>query len=263
MVSPHIMRGNRTMANKKPSGYVIYDGPSLIDGKPIVVIATIKSGNSKTGNMIQTYILCRDIDPRLASKTGADYTICGKCKHRGIAIPNDPIKKIAAKRTCYVNLGQGVLIVFNAFQRGIYPTITGHDAIAAIGDGRVVRLGTYGDPASVPSYIWDSLLSESNSWTGYSHQSGLSGVDYRPDLTMRSADSLEEAKQAWQNGERTFRVVSNVKDILNDYETLCPASEEAGRRTTCAKCKLCKGNTIAAKSIAIPVHGAGKTHFAA
>ena len=30
------------MAQKKPTGYVIYDGPSLADGKPIIVIATVQ-----------------------------------------------------------------------------------------------------------------------------------------------------------------------------------------------------------------------------
>ena len=57
---------------KKPSGYVIYDGPSLIDGKPIIAIAiTKKSTNSKTGGMVQTYIIRKDIDPRQANKSGA------------------------------------------------------------------------------------------------------------------------------------------------------------------------------------------------
>ena len=43
--------------NKKPKGYIIYEGASLIDGKPIVEIAILSSKNVKTGNMIQTYIL--------------------------------------------------------------------------------------------------------------------------------------------------------------------------------------------------------------
>ena len=251
------------MARKKPTGYVIYDGPSLADGKPIVVIATIKSGNSKTGNMIQTYIIRKDIDPRLANKTGEDFSICGYCPHRGIARPDDPNAKLAKNRTCYVRIDQGVLIVYKAFHRGIYPVAYGHNAIAAIGQGRVVRLGTYGDPAIVPSYVWESLLSLADSWTGYSHQSGLANADFRPDLTMHSADSLEDAKLAWSKGNRTFRIVANVKDIVKGKEILCPASEEAGRRTTCNVCKLCKGNTIAAKSIAIPAHGNGAKNFAA
>ena len=35
---------------KKPNGFVIYDGPSLMDGKPIGVVAIRKSSNTKTGN---------------------------------------------------------------------------------------------------------------------------------------------------------------------------------------------------------------------
>ena len=66
---------------KKPTGYVIYKGASLIDGKPIVVIANISSVNAKTGNAIQTTILRDDIDPLLANKTGEDYSICGTCPH--------------------------------------------------------------------------------------------------------------------------------------------------------------------------------------
>ena len=79
---------------------------------------------------------------------------------------------------------------------------------------------------------------------------------------MRSADTLEEAQQAWANGERTFRVTANVNDIVQGKEIVCPASEEAGKRTTCEQCKLCSGNTINAKSIVIMAHGAGSKHYA-
>ena len=36
---------------------IIYDGPSLIDGSPIIVLAQAGSRNSKTGDMVQTFIL--------------------------------------------------------------------------------------------------------------------------------------------------------------------------------------------------------------
>ena len=35
---------------------IIYNGPSLLDGKPIVVIATYSNRNRKTGAVLQTYI---------------------------------------------------------------------------------------------------------------------------------------------------------------------------------------------------------------
>ena len=72
------------------NGYILYEGQSMIDGVDIVVIATgfdKASGNSKTGgDMIQTFILVKDTDPREANKLGLDYSICGDCKLRGIAV---------------------------------------------------------------------------------------------------------------------------------------------------------------------------------
>lgn len=233
---------------------IIYSGPSLIDGKPIVAIAIGKSDNTKTGNMVQTYIIRADVSPLEASKNGEDYSICGNCKHRGI--PSiDPSRKQAEKRSCYVNLGQGPTIVYKALQRGIYPTVSGHAAIAAIGNGRMVRLGTYGDPAAVPAYIWESLLSEASGHTAYTHQSGVESAQARPDFMMVSADNEEQARIEWSNGNRTFRVVKSTYEIIAGREILCPASKEAGFRTTCNSCGLCGGNAVKAKSIAIVDHG--------
>lgn len=234
---------------------IIYIGPSLIDGAPIVVIAKVsKSRNSKTGAMVQTYIIRSDMSPLEASKTGLDYSICGTCVHRGIPT-NDPKRKQALKRSCYVVLGQGPQGVYKAFLRGIYPVVTGHDAIAALGIGRMVRLGTYGDPAAVPAYIWESLTSLAAGRTGYTHQSGVAGADVRFDLTMASADNIDQARAHWANGNRTFRVIKSIDEIVKGQEISCPASAEAGFRTTCNDCGLCSGNTIKAKSIAIIDHG--------
>ena len=55
------------------NGYILWEGASLIDGAPIVVIATgfaSRSTNRKTGGMVQTYILRRDIDPVSAVQSG-------------------------------------------------------------------------------------------------------------------------------------------------------------------------------------------------
>ena len=171
---------------------IIYNGPSLLDGKPIVVIATYSNRNTKTGKVVQTYILRSDINPLEASKTGEDFSICGSCPMRG-EVTTDPKRKIAKKRKCYVNLGQGVLIVYKAFLRGVYqegdPRTMGRD--------RFVRVGTYGDPAAVPSEVWDELLAECETWTAYTHQK-----PWRPDIAMQSADSHAEAIAHWKAGRR-------------------------------------------------------------
>ena len=231
------------------SGAVLYQGPSNFDGKPIVVIAVWSSKNSKTGDMLQTYILRSDIDPRDANKYGEDESICGQCQHRGTPTL-DPTKALAEERTCYVTMGQGPLIVFNEFIAGKYPVASPR----AVGAGRRVRIGTYGDGAAAPDYVWSELLSEAEGHTAYSHNGG------DPQRYMVSADTLAQAQGAWANGYRTFRVVRDVSEIRKN-EVLCPASKEAGHKTTCAACLLCGGASVKAKSIAIPVHGSGAVHF--
>jgi hypothetical protein len=248
----------------RPTGFVIYEGPSQLDLSPIVVVAIVKSSNRKTANMLQTYIIRSDVDPITANRTGLDYAICGHCPHRGQSgyIPNKT-EGLAPKRSCYVNLGQGPLGVYRTLCKGKYPRVTGHAAIAAIGRGRMVRIGTYGDGAAVPGYIWDSLTSEAEGHTAYSHQRHVASASFDARRYMVSADSLEAAQDAWNMGARTFRVVRDVSDLQAGREILCPASEEAGKRTTCARCGLCAGASIAAKSIAIVAHGAGASHFEA
>lgn len=245
---------------KKPTGYVIYQGPSLLDQKPIIVVAIVKSKNVKTDNMVQTYIIRNDIDPRDASRLGEDFSICGNCPHRGIANPNKA-SGIADKRACYVNIGKGPTIVYKGIVKGLYPSSNGHKAIASLGHGRMVRLGTYGDPSAVPSYIWESLLSLAAGHTGYSHQANVPGADYRPDLVMNSADSLQDAKAAWDRGERTFRIVRDLSEMVAVREIPCPSLNGI----SCVKCGLCSGTAgrEKAKSIVIPVHGPGAVNLAA
>lgn len=222
---------------------IIYKGPSQLDGTPIVAIGVWSGSNKKTGKVLQTYILVDGINPLEASKTGADFAICGDCTMRG-DVTTEPARKIAKNRRCYVNLGQGVLIVYKSYIKGNYTPANPIE----LGRGRFVRVGTYGDPSAVPDSVWDSLLSEAETWTAYTHQK-----PWRPDIAMQSADSFKEAESHWSEGRRTFRVIPNLESIDRKNETLCPASKEAGRRVQCTACKLCKGFTNA-KSIAIVEH---------
>lgn len=237
------------MANQT---YIVYEGPSLYDGNPIVVLVQTGSTNRKTGDMVQTYILRSDIDPITASRTGQDSAICGTCPHMGK--PHDGETGQAKDRTCYVTLAHGPLGKYKAYKAGRYETVTGHKAIRALGLGRMVRLGTYGDPACVPNYIWESLISAAEGHTAYTH----GAVNPMPESIMTSADSAMQAQQAWGRGERTFRVISGLDSLIKGKEVLCPASEEAGKRTTCESCKLCAGSSVKGKSVAIVAHGTSK-----
>ena len=69
----------------KPLGYIVYEGPSELDGSPIVVIINkiwAASKNGKTGALVQSFIIRSDINPVEALKTGDDAAICGHCIHR-------------------------------------------------------------------------------------------------------------------------------------------------------------------------------------
>ena len=239
-------------------GVILYEGSSMLDGKPIVVVALKNSDNRKTGDMIQTIIMRSDIDPITASRLGEDFSVCGDCIHRGIANPKKE-KGGAEKRSCYVMLLM-VLSVYKAYKRGLYAKLNA-DEISEWFRDELVRLGAYGDPMAVPSWLWDDVLKYAKNHTGYGHQFGMKGADVRPDLCMISVDSEVQAKHQWTLGNRTFRVGHSINDMVQGKEILCPASEEAGKRTTCDKCKLCSGNQIKAKSVFIPAHGNGKTSY--
>lgn len=237
------------------AGYIIYEGDSLYDGKPIVVIATMSSGNVKTGNMVQTWILCQDVDPIEASRTGKDSSICGNCPHMGKADVSKE-KGWASERSCYVNLLHGPLAIWKAYQKGNYPKLD-RLQVKTLAQGKLVRIGSYGDPACVPLGIWKDLTAECDGWTAYTH----AGKNPLPEMLMTSADNIGQAELAWVKGERTFRVVKDVSDIVKGKEILCPASKEAGFKSTCAACGLCNGSMSKAKSIAIVAHGNGAKHI--
>jgi hypothetical protein len=250
----------------KANGAVIFNGPSELDGAPIVVIATglaAGSANAKTGAMVQVWILRADQAPQEAAHSGADASICGDCPHRGRIVDGRNVD-----RTCYVTLFQGPRSVYSAWQRGIYSDAAADPYSAAaslervrIGEGRMVRLGAYGDPAAVPEHVWDALLHKAAGWTGYTHQWRV--ADHMQRWCMASVDSEAEHIEAEAAGWRTFRV-RTATEQLTQRERVCPASEEAGKLTTCAACQACSGRDGRGhSSIAIIVHGAAAKRFKA
>lgn len=63
-------------------------------------------------------------------------------------------------------------------------------------------------------------------------------------------------------GWRTFRTRLQTEPARPD-EIVCPASDEAGHRTTCEACNLCTGGARgAARSIVIQAHGQRTAVFA-
>lgn len=238
------------------NGLILYEGPSMLDGAPIVVIATgIKtaSTNAKTGGMIQTYILRSDVPPIEAVKGGLDISICGGCTHRG-----DGTGK---QRSCYVTLMHGPRGVYAAYKRGSYPRADTHQQRIAMGTDRMVRLGTYGDPAAVSPDVWAAVLTFASGWTGYTHQWRVIDAALWAPLVMASADSEQDMRDAHALGYRTFRVTPLGVGPIKGVEIVCPASHEAGQKTECIDCKACMGTSAKARvSIQIMAHGTGKNY---
>lgn len=259
-------RGNKatplhkaTPRPRKPRGVVLFRGPSPFNGAPVVVIALFASGNRKTGNMIQTYVLLDDgRSPTDAVHSGADRAICGDCPMRGLAGFKG--------RRCYVNVGQGPLIVWGAhkpeysrgedagtvaldFAAGAYP-----DYVPAEHDryfrGRAIRWGTYGEPVLIPIDMVARLSALADSWTGYTHQWQRPEFDAYRFFFMASVHTPAEGAEANRRGWRYFRTSHNA--TARDGECVCPASEEAGRRATCEDCTLCKGRGGAPDGARLP-----------
>lgn len=245
----------------KANGVILYEGPSKLDGSPIVVIATgilKKSRNDKTGAMVQTYIIRSDMAPIDAVARGLDDAICGSCVHRAKSAGYKPDGSTFYKeRSCYVNLGQGPRSVYDGYVRGIYPKANAFQAAQLLA-GKIVRLGTYGDPAAAPLAMWTVAVSKAAGWTGYTHQWRTVSADWSK-LVMASADTLEDMNAAHALGYRTFRVSANAHENIKGLEVICPASEEKGKLTDCATCKACMGTSGKAKaSIQIAAHGSSK-----
>lgn len=237
----------------KINGAILWKGRSKIDRKPIMLIATglaKGSSNTKTGNLVQTWILRDDMTPMDAINSGADKSICGDCKHRG-----DIVDGRNVGRACYVTVWQAPRNIYGTAQRGVYPELTPKEAQTILA-GRNVRLGAYGDPAAIPFGIWERILKFAERGTGYTHQ----WKDCNPKFArycMASADTVSEAEQARALGYRTFRVGAHDENLQAKLEFLCPASKEAGAKTNCAACLACGGTDSPNRaSVFIPVHGA-------
>jgi hypothetical protein len=222
------------------AGVVFYEGPSQIDDKPIVAIATDGSSNRKTGDMIQTWILRSRIDPVQAAKAGDDISICGDCPHRSGKV-----------RTCYVQVGQAPLSVYRAYRRKVYPK----GKLEDFAQGRKIRAGSYGDPVAVPWQAW----CRASIWSGYTHQWVEDFAQSFKEVLMASCETPKDLELAQRWGWRTFltRKVGDTASLEGSIECLATAH---GKQ--CISCGLCSGlQRPKAPHIWIEAHGAAKKSY--
>ena len=212
------------MAN--PRGYILHE-----DSKR-VVIATLRSANRKTGNMVQVWIMPRHTKPTEAIRNGQQALVCGGCKlqrRRGGG--------------CYVAPRQ-LNSIYRAYRRGRYPRLAEADYPAVL-RGRKVRLSVWGDPAFIPPHIVDLLVRHAKGHTGYTHQWRYGFASHLRGICMASADSLAEARQASAAGWGVFLVRPLGAPAVGIQ---CPSVR--GRK--CISCGLCDGRQV---TVSIEAHG--------
>lgn len=239
----------------KEPGAIFYRGPSLLTGEPIVGIVTGLDGgshNAKTGPIVQAWILRPEMAPMDAVRDNVDDAICGTCALRG---------RGGHDRKCYVTPWLGPYNVWKQFAAGHYIDAGWADCHALL-EGRHVRLGAYGDPAALPFEVWRALLIKTAGWVGYTHAWRTCDPRLKT-IIMASVDTETEFYSAHLAGWRTFRIRLEADPVLAfrrvPLEFVCPASDEAGHRSTCERCQLCRGTSSPARSVVIMAHGKPST----
>jgi hypothetical protein len=243
------LSGNKNQAKKpvkKISGFIVWEGLSRFDKKPIVAIATLETKNEKTGNMIQLWIMRSDIEPHIAIKTGEDQSVCGGCVHRH-----------HSNGSCYVTVHQAPLAVYRSYKKGNYPSLS-LDEMTPYLTGRSVRFGAYGDPAMLPYHVLSDLHLRADFITGYTHQWKIKRLRDTLDFCQGSVDNTKEYYElkSIKKDAKSFRVVRSEVDLLPG-EVECLSDSDG---LTCEDCRLCNGQR---KDVAIMVHGSKSNKFTA
>ncbi|AEK10058.1 hypothetical protein FDH96_gp109 [Mycobacterium phage Rey] len=224
---------------------LVWQGISMVDGvTPIVVLASVKSKNRKTGNMVQTWILRADMPPNVAIYEGQDTAVCGDCPFRSVASGGNGV--------CYVN-PRTPTAVWRAWERG---NVLPLDLSAFA--GRKLRIGAYGDPVAAPFDVWQAIADASDGVTGYTHQWRKADPRFSQ-LCMASCDSVQDYRDARKAGWRGFvpRPLGAPKPV---GLVECPATVR--ETVQCITCMQCGGNGNGrSASISIEVHGVSARKF--
>jgi len=234
---------------------IVYRGPSLLDGQPIVGIVSFGSDNKKTGDTAQLWIMLESEAPHHAVKSGNDVSVCGDCIHRPALIKagRDEAKAKRTKYTgpiaCYVKTFQAPLALFGALQRGTLDVMTLEECSAILA-GFKLRLGAYGDPAALPRHVIEALCANTRGILGYSHQWKRNEFSWLSQYCMASVDKAADLLLARALGWRSFYVRDDSElDLVPDNAVKqCPAAKEVGAKVTCSACMACGGLSSLAKN---------------
>lgn len=211
----------KTKQTKKPArAYVV-----TYDAFYLVFTALRGSNNTKTGDMIQTYILDK---ARLTSEPKTFGAKCEACPMIDRCyVSRDKMSVRRALKALLEGKGKG------SYQHATLDQVLPHLA------GRSIRFGTYGDPSAIPLDDVAKIVSAAKGHTGYTHFWREIDPAYSA-YFMASCESLSDENEARLIGYRSFRVLlkeqaehevrSNTIECLN-----------ASVGLTCEDCGLCSG----------------------
>ncbi len=250
---------------------IIFEGPSLINGRPIVVIATPDS-NPKTDKMLYTWILDAETPPEIAAfYKDVDESICGGCKFRAQPKLDAGDMRPASTRMCYVRLStesdefgtpkadekMGPAEVWQAWKNGEFGRWQSFGPVPAWqnDERRIswyqyhgplsVRIGSYGDPGAAPTEMWIDLVRYATNFTAYTHLWKTCDQQLKK-YCMASVDTPEERIEANEMGWRAFVVAPQDVDVAQlGSDVLCPMT--AGKPVTCNTCHMCQGTSSKVK----------------
>ena len=212
---------------KKVKGSAIFYENSRM--RAVITGLDRSSDNVKTGRMGQTFMLKKSKAPTR--------------KVKGAGCEGCPVWK-----GCYLFWEQAPMAVHRTAEADRYAFMGAEEdeKLAQI----PLRVGSAGEPTSVPDKVWKRLLALAPNWTGYTHKWRLPKFQNFKEFCMASVHSVEEAREAQSMGWRTFRAGGIDEPAKGEIE--CPNSTKG---IQCADCALCKGSAIKAKSIYIKGHG--------
>lgn len=236
-----------------------------VDGKNIFVVSKSPSSNKKiTGSnadIVQTYTFSIE-QYRLANSKkkfamkdffALDSSCCLDCPFSG----NQRAKDKSLTQGCYTHKFMQYAGFLSMLRRIEPSKLTPFDedkrrSILRLCEASYVRFGTYGEPSLMDATLVSQMARVAKVWTGYTHQWSKSWAKEYSSWFMASVHTESEVDLAGQLDYRSF--LSKDKDDPVSG-VVCPASKEAGYKSTCDKCGLCSGTMgKGKKNVTINLH---------
>jgi hypothetical protein len=212
----------------------------------VVVSFQFSTTNTKTGDLVQSYIFPASwllTDAKISTLDDSDS--CFDCIHGR-----------NKEKTCYVQKGTaswGLSSKVKSLRKlGLdnIPYLSSDIEAKLIQGvaGRGLRFGSFGEPILLGEQLVSKLAKSASMWTGYTQRWHVEKWASKYFMASVTTEALAEASH--KLGFRSFFVgATDSKNFVT-----CPASKEAGRRSTCDSCRLCMGSSSKAKSIKILPH---------